>query len=598
MQRVHSFWGSGVRRVLGGLLYVTAATAMLASCGTEPSSDDSEPGTPDLSEAHQSTAAAAAAAPAAENAPPKIATLFAIPQETITSRTVSLLEATLAPEQTSVAEVTVESGDGKPVILRDDGLNGDKARGDGIFSATTVLDLAAEQAQHRAVAAALARNPQLTEPVFDGREQLEARTPRPLPDSVFVPGSRIPLTPIGLSVAIDFSRSLVIRHTSVVNDPTRTYDPCTNTGNPAGVWTFNHLMTEMANQPLTGITPANFTRRWLSHWENPQIINAWTVPARPQVLTKIVTPWPLAGGQLDMTKAGFKLVAIVNRLDLGAGTAPAGYGGSGAGELRFVFAAVDRSGGGCSVGRFLVIFEYGVPKSGCNAVKTWAQGWENLSTIALGTAAFNAALQALTQQVVLRNLAPSKPNGSAINQIRTNENMLLPTWELREFRLFAGSVPPNHLMETTMALTPGDPRNNTALLANFINTNTAAILAGTYTVPLSFAATNFQAGNSLIPNPLTMFWNAPGITNLVARHKFSQNTCNSCHGREMNTTFTHIAQNGALSPFLSGPMSVTDPVSGVIRSFNEPALRASHLSTVANQSCTIRALDVRAALTH
>jgi hypothetical protein len=95
-----------------------------------------------------------------------------------------------------------------------------------------------------------------------------------------------------------------------------------------------------------------------------------------------------------------------------------------------------------------------------------------------------------------------------------------------------------------------------------------------------------------------MFWNAPGIANLVARHKFSQNTCGSCHGREMNTTFTHISQSGALSPFLSGPMSVTDPVSGVVRTFDELLLRQTHLNSVASQSCSTRALDVRAALTH
>lgn len=535
---------------------------------------------------------------AAENALPKISSLTAIPQEQLSNRSRALLEATLAPSQTTVAEVTVDGDDGKPVVLRDDGRNGDRQLGDGVFTGNAVLDLAGEQAHNRAIAAAAQSNSDLTNPIFDGRELVDSPPLRAQPDSAFLPFGRISLAPIGISAAIDRDRSLIIRHPSVINDPTRTYDPCTNTGNPSGVWTFNHLMTEMANQPLTGITPAAFTRRWLRHWETVQTVNAWAVPARPNVLPKIVTPWPLAGGELDMTKAGFKLVAIVNRLDLGRATAPAGYGGSGAGELRFVFAAVDRQGGGCSVGRFLVIFEYGVPKTLCNDIKTWAQAWANLSLIALGSAAFNPALQALTQQVVLRNLAPSKPNRSAINQIRTNEIMLASPWELREFRLFAGSSPPSHLMQTTMALTPGDPRNNTALLANFINVNTAAILAGTYTVPLTWAASNFQGGNSLIPNPATMFWNAPGIANLVARHKFSQNTCNSCHGREMNTTFTHISQSGALSPFLSGVMSVTDPVSGVVRTFNEIALRATHLSSVASQSCSTRAMDATAALTH
>jgi hypothetical protein len=307
-------------------------------------------------------------------------------------------------------------------------------------------------------------------------------------------------------------------------------------------------------------------------------------------------PWPLVGTQLDMTRAPFKLVAIVNRLDLGRGSAPSGYGGSGAGELRFVFAAVDKQGGGCNIGRFLVIFEYGVPKTRCADVKSWAQQWANLSLIALGTAAFNSALQALTQQVVLRNTVPAKPNGNAINQIRTNEIMLAAPWELREFRFLTTSTP--LLGETTMALTPGDPRNGTANFANFVNTNTAAILAGTYTVPPTWLTLPFLGANSLVPAPATTFWNAPGIANLNARHKFSANTCNGCHAREMNTTFTHINEFGGLSPLLSGPLTVADPVNGVLRNFNEMLMRQTNLNSVANQSCLLRAMDAPAALTH
>ena len=52
----------------------------------------------------------------------------------------------------------------------------------------------------------------------------------------------------------------MIRDPAVVTDPTRTWDPCTNAGNANGVWTFNHLMTQMANQPRSGIDPSRLRR--------------------------------------------------------------------------------------------------------------------------------------------------------------------------------------------------------------------------------------------------------------------------------------------------------------------------------------------------
>jgi hypothetical protein len=589
MQRVHSSWFRSGRWAMGGIL---AATAMLASCGTEDATDDlAEPTTP----AAPSESQAAGAVKVADRVvPPRITNLVAIPQGAIGVRAASLVEATLAPSSTQVSEVTVDGDDGRTATLRDDGSNGDRIAGDGVFSGPAVLDLAAEQAHNRAVASATS-SASLPDPTFNGRQLVSTRDLRPQPDSTFAPFARIPLRPIGISTAILPANSLLIRHPGVINDPTRTFDPCTNAGNPAGVWTFNHLMTEMANQPLTGVTPAAFTRNWLRHWEVPQPINGWVVPARPAILPRIINPWPLIGTQLNMARSPFKLIAIVNRLDLGAGSAPAGYGGSGGGELRFVFAAVDRSAG-CNISPFLVIFEYEVPKSRCPDVKAWAQAWANLSLMAIGSAAYNAALQALTQQVVVRNTMPAKPNGNAINQIRTNEIMLAAPWELREFRFLPTTVP--LLGQTTMALTPGDPRNNTAVFANFVNANTPAILANTYTVPPMWLALPFLGANSLIPNPFTMFWNGPGIVDLNARHKFSQNTCNGCHAREMNTTFTHIDEFGNLSPLLSGPLVVIDPVSGVPRNFDEMLMRQTHLNSVANQSCLTRAMDSTFALSH
>jgi hypothetical protein len=84
-----------------------------------------------------------------------------------------------------------------------------------------------------------------------------------------------------------------------------------------------------------------------------------------------------------------------------------------------------------------------------------------------------------------------------------------------------------------------------------------------------------------------------------ARHKVSFNTCNGCHGGEMGTFFTHISETGALSPFLSGPFTKSDPVqTAVSRNFNEMLDRQQHLDSVASQSCLVRSLDVRAALVH
>lgn len=589
MQRQKLSWSGARRWTLRGLLFVSALST---GCGQEGLESDAA-----LEQQQQ-------AAEQGEVSRPQLASLTAIPQEELHDRSRTLLEATLVPGQKGVTEVVVDSDTGEPSVLRDDGLSGDLKAGDGVFSGLSVVNFKDEIAHNQRIAEFSARfGDELVKATFDGREVVKQEPLRAQPAELFKPFNRIPLEPLGISFAIDPARSLLIRHSSVVNDPIRTYNPCTNTGNTAGVWTFNHLMTEMANQPATGITPATFTRRWLKHWEANQNVNFWNVPARPAMLTKIINPWPkLTDGSLDMARSPFKLVAIVNRLDLGKGTGPAAYGSRGAGELRFVFAAVDRSAGTCTVSPFLVIFEYGVPKTACPAVKSWAQQWANLSLITLGTAAFNPALEALTQQVVVRNAAPGKPNGNAINQIRTNENMLNPLWELREFRLFASGATPNHLSQHTMALTPGLARNNTADLASFINANTPAILANNYTVPLDWpvAGTNFLGGNALVASPpSTVFWKAPGIVNNNARHKFSFNTCDGCHGGEMATPFTHISWTGALSPFLSGPLTKTDPaVTSVSRTFNEMLMRQQHLNSVASQSCLSQAVAAPSALVH
>ncbi|GHG76006.1 hypothetical protein [Comamonas sp. JC664] len=569
------------------------AASLLAGCGGAENVLSEEP-----------SAVAVQAQTAEVPAKPIVESMEAIALDSVlTAKTRSLIRARLADGQAQVhQQIPVVSDSGQQLALNDRGVDGDEKAGDGVFSAIGDVDFVALQATQARIREFQERNPQtpLTFATFDNRALVAERALTPLPADIFKPGVPVPITPVGISFAVKPANSLIINHPSVINDPTRTYDPCSNAGNPNGVWTFNHLMREMAN---TYVSPPALTEHWLRQWTVNQNINGWTVPARPSMNAFILSPWPRVSGALDLTRSPFKLVAIVNRLDLGDNRGPAAYASGNAGELRFVFAAVDRTATTCAVRPFLVIFEYGVPHASCAAVQTWAQQWLDLSSplMVLGSPTYNAALANLTQQVVTRNASPRKPNGSAINQIRTNEEWLTRPWELREFHLMASGASANRLQGQPTVLTPGDSHNNTTVLRDFVNANTAAILSGSYTVPTTYptASTPFLGAFPWIPTVPGAFWRATGIANNDARHQFSLNTCNGCHARETNTGFMHINQHGGLSPFLatgmaspSTPYWVQDPVvTSVNRPFFEIRMRAQNLDSVANQACLSRAFD-------
>lgn len=413
--------------------------------------------------------------------------------------------------------------------------------------------------------------------------------------------------------AVDPRRELMITDLSVVNDPTRTYDLCNNTGNPNGAWTFKTLMTNMANQPMTGIDPAVFTENWLQSWNINHTINTFPVPARPNIGALVLNSWPRIGGKLDLNKAPFRLLAIVNRVDLRKNRV---YGGGGAGEGRLVFGVVNRNAaGGCSTTRFTVIFEYKVPKTTCTDVQAYGQQWVNLGNIALGNAAFNPALQAITDQFTTANAAPNRPNRSALGQLRTNENALHPTWELREFVLPGTGPTGTMLAITSTKQTPHHTLNNSALLANYINSKATAILNDTYQVPATWAGQPFLTGSTFnFSTADSAVWNAPGVANNT-RHKFSLGTCNACHGGEARangnpfvpfpvangpeTNFVHIdvrMQNAQsqLSKFLIGTGNLgapttfpkKDPINpGPQRNFGDLVRRQQDLADLINTTC-------------
>ena len=141
---------------------------------------------------------------------------------------------------------------------------------------------------------------------------------------------------------------------------------------------------------------------------------------------------------------------------------------------------------------------------------------------------------------------------------------------------------PGSLVERTVALTPQGGLNGSTKIRDFVNANQAAILAGTFDVPLTFQGGPFRAGAIL--NNID-FWSAPGITNNNARQKLSLNTCNGCHGAETQTGFLQISPRfpgsaAALSGFLRGE-TISDPVNPTVkRTFNDLARRANDLRTL------------------
>jgi hypothetical protein len=156
------------------------------------------------------------------------------------------------------------------------------------------------------------------------------------------------------------------------------------------------------------------------------------------------------------------------------------------------------------------------------------------------------------------------------------------------------------LQPATVKLTPDQSFDRTSRLADFVNQNEADILVERHTVPDTFQGSPFLGGSSF--NNL-IAWAAPGITNNEARHKFSLNTCNGCHGGdETGTAFLHVfprsqGSEASLSPFMTG-IDWFDPVTGEPRAFNDLGRRNQDLKAlVCEPAPTAAAASARGART-
>lgn len=523
--------------------------------------------------------------------------------------------------------------DKETVTLVDDGSSGDARAGDGLFSAKVDFNFDAFTKANAQLAKttnegkinlfAPGGRQQITKQritvssdsmkvstLSNGKEQLFTL---PFDSSSIKVGQPINLPvinlPIGLpfdsdpipAAAVSIPQSLMITDVSVVNDPTRTWAcPTSSTspvGNATGEWTFWRLMENMANGTSS---TSDYIKLLFKHWATNQTINGFNVAARPGVYQEVIKEWEIRSGGPGATllpeKSPFRLLGIVLRADLRGGTGP--YAGGDAGEGRFVFSLHD---GDCNNLSKTIILEYKVPIAGCTNIRSWAQKW-----IELGSSAnYNSDLESLTKVFTLAGADPSAPNQSAIGQVRTNELLPgSPFWELREFIL-----PPSggHLVETDVKQEPHLNLNNSATLANYINTNWQLLVgppSAQHAIPLSFQGNSFAAGSA----PVISLWNAPASSLTVpltpapvtpppatvrddALFELALNTCSGCHLMETDAPFAHLDYNSIpgqpaqLSGFLTG-ISIPDPRNpAVVRHFNDLARRAADLNVAANMSC-------------
>lgn len=451
--------------------------------------------------------------------------------------------------------------------------------------------------------------------------------------------------------------SLVITHLDVVNDPDRVSDPCVSFVSPSvstKEWSFGYLMTHMANTASTKISASTFAKTWMNTWKSTSTVvngdavvplpsNPGTPPGNISVPQYLLDQWTLASrlrsdGSLDpntnpnlkMEKAPFRLLAIVYRPDL---RRPRFFGEGTAGELRFVFGALDSHpdhnvpGEHCQpldtpttqtdFKNTTVILEYAVDKAD---VRDWVRQWRDLvydwdQDTDAPTPDYRNALQGLTEQVVRAGVGGSRANGSALIRIRTNESIDSLEWRLREFKIgektkaqprcdYTGGVCVP--VADTVKQTPRAIRNGSTLLGQYINAKRDAILQEMHNVPKTYNGFSFLGGQAINPpssDNIHEYWRAPNISGdgkmiSLLRHKFSLNTCNGCHTAETGTHFAHIMsrrwdEEAQLSGFMTGEFCceqgafyAEDPVTKEKRYFGEFPRREADMFQVLVGSST------------
>lgn len=412
------------------------------------------------------------------------------------------------------------------------------------------------------------------------------------------------------SLATDFQtheiipeKELLITDLGVVESPLAVYP---------GPLSFGHLVQELAGKD----GPKDWVLDWVTLWETDQVVDAQSymcgtqppegsgqrVPARPAIRERILEPWKAKdgfGGQSDeaweinLANAPFRLLAVANRIDLGAGVVitsrervrvqeeGSSYANS-VPEMRLVFAATDQSGSPLP-GGFTMIFEYGFRLATKEELSILAAYWHHLGTFGEFDDAYQTHLRNLTTFYTNRLEASGgkrllsgleAPNGDLLElqgptleapllgQIRTNDGVFGSPREFRQCEMGRDGLVAAPLDNTPPAIFADAKSSESLILTNFLNRHTAEIKEGKHVLPRTLQGRSRRdqiqmlAGHSQIPdNDPEFYWDLRRINDDEVRRRFSMGTCNGCHSGETQTNFFHIHPRDAgvaseLSDFL------------------------------------------------
>lgn len=362
-------------------------------------------------------------------------------------------------------------------------------------------------------------------------------------------------------------KELFITDLSVVNHPTEALDP-------AGAFHIHTLLEAMApaggsaKDVLLGMvrglraTNPDLPPRRIDE----EVINGWK-RWKPDG-TRLAESDPLPTDDdwvVNWSKAPFRLLAIVNRIDLRANPTIRQ-----AGEGRFVFCVTDPNDplDGAPLA-FTVILEYLQPAVNQTQIRAIADDWHKLGEIPAFNQAFIDQLKIVTAKFAKKNAMPARPNGSALGQLRTNEIQLNTGsgWELREFALDGAT---GTLRPATAKVTPLNSLNETETLDFLIETlGESAVTAFPEPLVGFRGITAFDSG---------FRWkgvNTPENDTILRR--ISVNSCSGCHGGDGRTGdvagFYHASprektEATKLSVFLTGLPAgamggITNPATGL-----------------------------------
>jgi hypothetical protein len=338
--------------------------------------------------------------------------------------------------------------------------------------------------------------------------------------------------------SIDRARELLVTDRDVIGGAR------SDAASATAPWSFRHVMESLA--AASGTDAPTFTSDWLATWQGASTgvsEGSLALGARPDVQKDLVCPWlrltpenacddtcgHCAASKLDLSRAPFQLLAIVNRLDLAETTTGCKPEAS---EARLVFVALKP--GTTTPLSFNAIFEYAVHGTDAGDPGAWH---------ALG------ALRGEPYAAGLERLTRTFTDGALLGQLRTSENLAGTSWELRQFARLRG-----RLLPTALTNTVKDSLDGTAELGAHLNANESSILAGDNAVPA-----NLSTAFSTMPKA-DFRWSSSDASPTTLR-LFGLSTCNGCHAGERGDTsvlpFAHVGVDASgatlLSRFLSDP---------------------------------------------